>query len=274
MFYKNKYLKYKRKYLGLKEEISEFNIPLIGFGCGGMWRVQQNEISDITHLILHALKTGYRCLDCARIYDNEEQIKNAMKYSDIPRNKIYIIGKAENEINFNIHIKKLDLEYIDLGLIHWYDSEDELYKIWHYMCKKKEEGIMKNIGVSNIELDVLIRLNKYCEIHNLDKPLFIQNKINIYMLKYNIDNIIELIKYCKSNCIHIIAHSPLGGEYYNDIISDIKPLENNTIPQIMLRLLINDNITVIPSARNEDRISENFEAFTKDNFIPKYYNII
>jgi diketogulonate reductase-like aldo/keto reductase len=255
--------RYKNKYIKLKNQIAGTIIPLIGFGCGGMWRSTSD---DITHFILYALSIGYRCLDCAYYYRNELQIKRAIELSRIPREEIFIIGKADTEEQFNIHIEKLDVGYINLGLIHSYESIEKLCELWNFMCIRKEQGIMKEIGISNISLKDLIALNEYCIEKKLDKPSFIQNKIHLYYLD------MKLIEYCKDNSIHIIAHSPLGGMNYKELEDIINPIENHTISQIMLRYLINMNITVIPSARNESRILENYEAFSKGNFIPYNYN--
>ena len=270
--YFKKYNKYKNKYLKLKNQIAGALKPLIGFGCGGMWR---GSSEDISSYILYALSIGYRCLDCAYYYNNESQINKAIIDSGIPREELFIIGKADTEKEFELHIEKLSVVYLDLGLIHYYNSIEELFILWKYLVKKKEQGIMKEIGVSNIILSDLIELNNYCDRLHINKPTFIQNKIytyDEYRNKIYFDD--DLIDYCNENSINIIAHSPLGGSDYSQIKDLIIPIDGFTIPQIILRYLINKNIMVIPSARSNERILENFEGYTHNNFIPTNYNLI
>ncbi len=264
MDYRNKYLKYKQKYIQLKLK-SKFKlqtagtilpIPKVGLGT---WQSSSND-REIERIVLDALKLGYRCFDCALNYGNEEGIGIAFKYAfenmGIKRDELFIIGKANSYDDIQYSLTKLNLEYFDLALIHlkFIVSND----VWLDFIKLKSDGKAINIGLSNIYLSGLTQFNDWCDKNHLIKPSAIENEINIFNPEP------EFVDYCNSNDIKVIAYTPLVQMSNtksmfedNEILNRIKDKYGLTLAQLLLLWGIRRNITVIPGSSNPVHMCEN-----------------
>lgn len=205
--------------------------------------------------VLTALKIGYRHIDTAAVYQNEEAVGQAIKESGILREEIFVTTKLWNEDirqgrvreALAASLQKLGLDYVDLYLIHWpAEGYVEAYKT---MLELQKEGKIRSIGVSNFK------------IHHLEKvlaetgvvPAIDQMEFHPQMQ----DN--QLLAYCKDKNIGFEAWSPLGrGACLNNPqIIEIGRKYNKTGAQIILRWLLQKGIIILPKSVHEDRIREN-----------------
>lgn len=211
--------------------------------------------------ILFALQNGVRLIDTAYIYRNEEEVGKAVKDSKVDRKDIFIITKlypnqysnAENAINEAL--KKLDVEYIDMMLLHHPSQNDvEAYKA---MEKAVKEGKIRSIGLSNWYIKELKEFLPKISI----MPALVQNEIHPY---YQDSDVIE---YIQSLGIAVQGWYPLGGrghqrELLNDkVLKDIAQKYNKSVAQIILRWNLQREVIVIPGSSNRDHIIENTEIY-------------
>ena len=232
-------------------------IPQLGFG---VWQVPNDEA---TAAVSKALETGYRLIDTAMIYKNEEGVGKAIKQSSIPREELFITTKVwnsdhgyENTLRaFDASLERLGLDYLDLYLIHWptpkYDQYVDTYKAMEAIY---HEGRVKAIGVCNFHIEHLQRLMDECEV----KPVLNQVECHPYLTQ------VELKQFCKEHGIFVEAWSPLeqGGEVLQDpTIIKIAQAHGKTPAQVILRWHLQEQSIVIPKSVTPSRIEENFQVF-------------
>ena len=231
---------------------NKVKIPIIGLGV-----YQSNPGMETENAVLEALRLGYRHIDTAAIYRNEESVGNAIKKSKIPREEIFITTKLANQDHsdtlkaFNESLKKLQLDYIDLYLIHW--PAEQRLNSWKILEKIYESGNAKSIGVSNFTIKHLKQLLEIAKVI----PVINQVEFSPYLYQK------ELLDFCNENKIQLEAYSPLTrGHKLNDKkLIDIANNYNKTPAQILLRWSIQHNIVVIPKSTKKERIKENFDVF-------------
>ena len=234
---------------------SGYEIPLNGIGTYSLLN------DECYNSVLFALQNGVRLIDTAYIYRNEEEVGKAVKDSKIDRKDIFIITKlypnqysdAENAINEAL--KKLDVEYIDMMLLHHPSGNDvEAYKT---MEKAVKEGKIRSIGLSNWYIK---ELKEFLPKINI-MPALVQNEIHPY---YQDTDVIE---YIQSLGIAVQGWYPLGGrghqrELLNDkVLKDIAQKYNKSVAQIILRWNLQREVIVIPGSSNRDHIIENTEIY-------------
>ena len=234
---------------------SGYEIPLNGIGTYSLLN------DECYNSVLFALQNGVRLIDTAYIYRNEEEVGKAVKDSKIDRKDIFIITKlypnqyrdAENAINEAL--KKLDVEYIDMMLLHHPGQNDvEAYKA---MEKAVKEGKIRSIGLSNWYIKELKEFLPKISI----MPALVQNEIHPY---YQDTDVIE---YIQSLGIAVQGWYPLGGrghqrELLNDkVLKDIAQKYNKSVAQIILRWNLQREVIVIPGSSNRDHIIENTEIY-------------
>ncbi len=234
---------------------SGYEIPLNGIGTYSLL----NEVCY--NSILFALQNGIRLIDTAYIYRNEEEIGKAVKDSKVDRKDIFITTKlypnqynnAENAINEAL--KKLDVEYIDLMLLHHPGNND--VKAYKAMEKAVKEGKIRSIGLSNWYIKELKKFLTQIEI----MPALVQNEIHPYYQDT------EVIDYIQSLGIAVEGWYPLGGRGYqrellNDrVLKDIAQKYNKSVAQIILRWNLQREVIVIPGSSNREHIIENTEIY-------------
>lgn len=231
-------------------------IPQLGFG---VWQVGNDEA---VAAVGEALQVGYRHIDTAAIYGNEEGTGKAIKSSGIAREDIFLTTKLWNEKQgyestlkaFDESLKKLGTDYIDLYLIHWpAPSKDLFVETWRAFIKLKEEGRIKSIGVSNfrtVDLERVIKESGITPVLNQIElhPQFQQDELRLFHSKHNIAT---------------EAWSPLGqGKILEDeTLKAIAERHGKSVAQVILRWHIETGNIVIPKSVTPARIKENFDVF-------------
>ena len=210
--------------------------------------------------ILWALEAGYRLLDTAEIYGNEIRVGLAIKDSGIPREEIFITTKVfntsqgfENTLNvFEESLRKLDVSYIDLYLIHA-PVTDLRFDTWKALEKLLEEGKTRAIGVSNYTIR---HLTEHLEHFSIIPAV---NQVEFSPFLYQKD----LLDFCKSHNVLLEAYSPLtkGGKLNNQTLIKIGKEYMKSPAQILIRWGVQHNIVQIPRSSNKDHIYENANVF-------------
>ncbi len=232
-------------------------IPVVGLGVYKMSASQET-----LGAIEHALRIGYRHIDTARIYNNEEIVGKAISSFFIPREQIFITTKVWNSDQgynqtikaFNKSLEKLNLKYIDLYLIHW-PVQGKRKETWQALETLYEEGKVRAIGVSNYLLPHLEELMGYCKI----PPAVNQLELHPYIYGSRIDT----INFCRQNKIIPIAYSPLtkGQRLKDPALLKIASKYKKSTAQILLRWAVQHSFVVIPKSSVQSRIAENFQIF-------------
>ena len=233
-------------------------IPCIGFGTYQIRKKNELETS-----VKEAYKIGYRLFDTAVMYGNEKFIGDTIKKHKIPRKDIFLTtkilpsdmtyDKTKNSIESSI--KKLQCDYLDMVLIHWpkVNKTEDRIKVWQALEESVSEGKVKMIGVSNFCKIHLEHILKNCKI----KPVINQIECNpIYWDK-------ETIDYSLQNNIVIEAYCPLA-EWSsklveNKIIVNLAKKKGKTVPQIILKWLMQKNIIPLPKSVHTEYIRQNFD---------------
>lgn len=270
----------------------EFNkdsqMPILGLGT---WKSAPDKVFKA---VKEAIKIGYRHIDCAAIYGNENEVGKAISESIsegvVTREELWITSKLWNNAHGKDHVisalKKtladLKLEYLDLYLIHWPVSlkqgatpplkADDFYSLekkplidtWKGMEDAAKQGLAKNIGVSNFGAEKLQLLLDNADI----KPSANQVELHPYLAQA------ELVKFCHANNIHVTAYSPLGssdrpegmkGKNEPNLLGDktvneIAQHKGVSPAQVLLSWVVSRGISVIPKSVNPGRLKQNLEA--------------
>lgn len=232
-------------------------MPQLGFG---VWQVSDEQAAEA---VSNAFKAGYTSIDTAMIYRNERGVGKAIKQSGIPREKLFITTKVwnadqgyENTLRaFEESLEKLELDYIDLYLIHWPTPQfDQYVDTYKALEKLYHDGRVKAIGVCNFEIEHLERVLKECEV----KPVLNQVECHPYLAQN------ELRAFCEQHDIFLEAWSPLdqGGDVLKDeVVVKLAEAYGKTPAQIVLRWHLQRHTIAIPKSVTPSRILENIDVF-------------
>jgi methylglyoxal/glyoxal reductase len=235
------------------------------FGLG-VFKVQEG--SEVIESVKAAIKNGYKSIDTAAIYKNEEGVGQAIKESGVPREELFITTKVWNSDQgyestlqaFETSLEKLDLDYLDLYLIHW-PGKNKYKETWKALEKLYKDGRVRAIGVSNFKVHHLQDLISDAEI----KPMVNQVEYHPHLTQK------DLLEYCQSEGIQLEAWSPLKqGELLSDpTINELAEKHQKSAAQIILRWDLQNKVVTIPKSIKEQRIIENanifdFELSTED----------
>jgi diketogulonate reductase-like aldo/keto reductase len=234
---------------------NQVEIPIFGFGT---WELEGKLAFEP---VKWALKSGYRLIDTAAVYKNEESVGRAIKESGIERDDLFITSKVwnseqgyENTINaYNNSLKRLGLDFIDLYLIHWPTRLSK--ETWSALETIYNDGKVKAVGVSNF------KIKDFEEILTGDALIPTINQILMHPLKYQENK--NLVDYCRSKNIKIEAYSPLihGYKLDLDFFQEIANRYNKTVPQILIRWSLQNGFICIPRSSNINHIKENASVF-------------
>lgn len=230
-------------------------MPILGFGV-----FQVKDLAECERSVVDAIETGYRLIDTAQSYGNEEAVGKAIKRSGVPRDELFITTKLWKQSNgyegtkkaFESSLEKLQLNYLDLYLIH--QPVGDVYGEWRVMQDLYKEGRVRAIGVSNFYPDRLIDLI----IHNEIIPAV--NQIETHPFHQQI----ETQKFLHDNNVHIESWGPFAegknNIFHNELLASIGKKYNKTIAQIILRWLTQRGIVAIPKSVRRERMEENFNS--------------
>ncbi|MBM6616501.1 aldo/keto reductase [Bacillus suaedaesalsae] len=227
------------------------------FGLG-VFKVQEGE--EVVSSVKAAIKNGYRSIDTAAVYQNEEGVGQAIKEADVPREELFITTKVWNADQgyettlqaFETSLSKLGLDYLDLYLIHW-PVKGKYNDTWKALEKLYKDGKVRAIGVSNFQVHHLEDLLSHAEI----KPMVNQVEYHPHLTQE------ELQAFCKKEGIQLEAWSPLKqGELLNEpTIVKIAKQHKKSPAQIILRWDLQNEVVTIPKSIKENRIIENASIF-------------
>lgn len=230
-------------------------MPILGYG---VYQVTKDECEKC---VLDALKTGYRLIDTAQSYFNEEEVGNAIVKSGIPREEIFLTTKVwvehygyeETKKSVYESMKKLQTEYIDLMLLH--QPFADYYGAYRALEELYQEGILKAIGVSNFYPDRLVDIASFANI----VPMV--NQVETHVLNQQT----EAKKWMDKYDVQIEAWAPFGegrgGLFENPVLVEIGKKYNKTSAQVMLRWNIQRGVIVLPKSTRIERMEQNFNVF-------------
>ena len=231
-------------------------IPAIGFGT---WELSQSEAYEAVGA---ALQAGYRLIDTAKIYGNEEAVGKAVRESGIPRKDIFVTTKLWNDdqgydsafMALSTALERLGLDYIDLYLIHW-PATKRRSDAWRALQEIQASGQAKEVGVSNYTIDHLTQLLTESEL----VPAVNQVEFHPFIYAQQKD----LLAFCKERGILIEAYSPLA-RMSHESPSKVKAIADTygkTEQQIFLRWCIEHGTVPLPRSKNPEHIKSNFDVF-------------
>ncbi|WP_159888629.1 aldo/keto reductase [Paenibacillus puerhi] len=231
-------------------------MPIIGFGV-----YQVPDAEECERAVYEALMTGYRLIDTAAGYLNEEAVGRAIKRSGVPREELFITTKLwvqdasyeSAKLAFAKSLKKLQLDYLDLYLIH--QPFGDYYGAWRAMEELYREGKIKAIGVSNFLPDRLMDLI----VHNEIVPVVNQIETHPFYQQT------ETTTFMKELGVQHQSWAPFaegrGNMFDNKLLTSIAVKHNKSVAQVVLRWLVQREVVVIPKSVRKERIVENFDIF-------------
>lgn len=227
-------------------------MPLEGFGV-----FQVDDLQVCEQAVLEAIQTGYRLIDTASVYMNEESVGRALKASGVARQDIFLTSKAyiqemgykKTKQAFAQSLEKLDVEYLDLYLIH--QPFGDYYGAWRAMEELYQDGRIRAIGVSNFTSDRIIDL-----CNNVDViPAVNQIELHPFFQRE------EELEILKEYGIAAQAWAPfaegMNGMFTNPVLVEIGKKYNKTAAQVVLRWNIERNVSVIPKSVHKNRMEQN-----------------
>lgn len=232
---------------------TENSIPSLGLGT---WR-----LSGIRGIktVRKALELGYRHIDTAEIYNNQQEIGKAIKKFD--RSELFLTSKVWKS---NLHyedvldacdstLKELNTSYLDLYLIHWPNRNVPLEETFKSMMELQRDGKVRSIGVSNFNIPLLKEAMRISEF-----PICV-NQVEFHPYLYQK----ELLNFCKENEIILTAYSPLskGKVSRDETLKTVGEKYNKTPAQVTLRWMLQKDIAVIPKASSTEHLKENLNVF-------------
>ena len=240
------------------EYVTLFNgvqMPILGYG---VYQVTKDECK---RCVLDALKAGYRSIDTAQSYFNEEEVGEAIRESGIPRNEIFLSTKVWIE-HYGYEackesvldsMKKLQTDYLDLVLLH--QPFGDAYGAWRALEELYEDGKLRAIGISNFYVDRMVEFASFNRI----RPMVTQMETHIFNQQK------QLKEYADKYGIQLEAWAPFGegrkGTFENDTVKAIGAKYGKTSAQVMLRWHIQRGVVVIPKSTHAERMAENINVF-------------
>lgn len=231
-------------------------MPILGFGV-----FQIEDLAECERSVRDAIDVGYRLIDTAASYGNEEAVGNAISTSGVTRNELFVTtklwiadtGYEKTKRAFDRSMKRLQLDYLDLYLIH--QPYGDVFGSWRAMEELFREGRIKAIGVSNFHPDRVMDLM----VHNEVVPAVDQVETHPFHQQ------VETQRFLTENNIQIESWGPFAegknNIFRNQVLVSIAEKHGKTVAQVILRWLTQRDIIVIPKSVRKDRMAENFDIF-------------
>lgn len=230
-------------------------MPWLGLGV-----FKAEEGQEVIDAVKAAIKAGYRSIDTASLYRNEEGVGLAIKESGVARDELFITTKVWNSDQgyestlaaFDTSLNKLGLDYIDLYLIHW-PVKGKYKDTWRALEKLYSDGKVRAIGISNFQIHQIEDLLTVAKV----KPMV--NQVELHPLLSQV----ELREYSRKQSIQIEAWAPLaqGQLLDNELIKEIALQHNKSVAQIIIRWDLQNEIVTIPKSIKDHRIIENADVY-------------
>lgn len=230
-------------------------MPILGYG------VYQVNPEECERCVTEALSVGYRSVDTAQAYANEEGVGHAIKKSGIPRDELFITTKVwisnagyeKAKASIDESLRKLQSDYVDLLLVH--QPFNDYYGSYRAMEEAYRAGKARAIGVSNFYPDRLVDLAEFCEI----KPMVNQVETHVFNQQ------IEPLKIMERYGTRVMSWGPFAegknNFFSNEVLKKIGEKYGKSVAQTALRFLIQRGIIVIPKSTHKERMEENFNVF-------------
>lgn len=230
-------------------------MPILGFGV-----FQVTDLAECERSVLDAINTGYRLIDTAQSYMNEEAVGKAIKKSGVAREELFITTKLWIQSNgyegakkaFEASLKKLQLDYLDLYLIH--QPYGDVYGEWRAMQEFYKEGRVRAIGVSNFHPDRLMDLI----VNNEVVPAVNQIETHPFLQQ------IKTQQFLQENGVQIQSWGPFAegknNIFHNEVLASIGKMYNKSIAQVILRWLTQRGVVAIPKSVRKERMEENLNS--------------
>lgn len=231
-------------------------MPLLGFGV-----FQVTNAEECDRCVYEAISTGYRLIDTAASYGNEVEVGKAIKRSGLARKELFITtklwiqdaGYESTKKAFEKSLKRLQLDYLDLYLIH--QPYGDIYGSWRAMEELYLEGKIRAIGVANFQPDRIMDLI----IHNKVVPAVNQIETHPFCQQ------IETQKFLKENNVQIQSWGPFAegknNMFQNELLLSVAGKYKKSVAQVILRWLTQRGVVAIPKSARKERIMENFNVF-------------
>ena len=235
---------------------NEVEIPILGFGV-----FQITDCTECERSVVEAIQTGYRHLDTAASYQNEEAVGKGIKQSGVAREELFITTKVWIQRNgnegtikaFENSLRRLQVDYIDLYLIH--QPFGDVYGEWRAMEELYQQGKVRAIGVSNFPPDRIMDLM----IHNKITPMVNQIEVNPFQQQ------IDTQKFLLDNQVQVEAWAPFAegrnNIFQNEILLSIAGKHKKSVAQVILRWLVQRGIIALAKTTRKERMMENIGVF-------------
>ena len=231
-------------------------IPILGFGV-----FQIADPAECERSVIDAIQTGYSHIDTAASYMNEEAVGRGLKQSSVAREELFITTKLWIQSNgyegtlkaFERSLKRLQLDYIDLFLIH--QPFGDVYGEWRAMEELYQQGKIRAIGVSNFQPDRIMDLM----IHNKITPAVNQIEVNPFQQQ------IDAQKFLQDNSVQVEAWAPFAegknNIFQNETLRTVAAKHNKSVAQIILRWVVQRGIIALAKSTRKERMIENISVF-------------
>ena len=231
-------------------------MPILGFGV-----YQVPDHNECERVVSEALETGYRLIDTAQAYFNEEAVGSAIKKSGVDRKDIFLVTKVwvsnggyeKAKASIDESLKKLQTDYLDLILIH--QPFNDYYGAYRAMEETYKNGKTRAIGVSNFYPDRFVDLSHFCEI----QPMINQVETHVFQQQKAAKEIM------KKHNTQIMSWGPFAegknNYFQNGTLKQIGEKYGKSVAQVALRFLTQEGVIVIPKSTHKNRMEENFNIF-------------